>query len=194
MQTAAEHRKQAVRDTVRTQRSSLTATDLKAARAGFTKQLTDLVVARGAQAVSCYMPLGSEPDTGGFIEWLRINDGDALFPSSRDDGLLDWISPSWQGTVPGKFGILEPEGERLGPTALASVDLLLIPACAVDYTGMRLGWGRGYYDRALAAIPTSPPVFAVVYDSEIFDSVPTEVHDVPVTGAVTPTRTLVFNS
>ncbi|MGO2049231.1 MAG: 5-formyltetrahydrofolate cyclo-ligase, partial [Microbacterium sp.] len=35
-----------------------------------------------------------------------------------------------------------------------------------------------------------PPVFAVTYDSEVVDSLPRELHDQPVTGVVTPTRTL----
>jgi 5-formyltetrahydrofolate cyclo-ligase len=35
-----------------------------------------------------------------------------------------------------------------------------------------------------------PPVYAVVYDSEILDEVPRDVHDQPVTGIVTPTQTL----
>jgi 5-formyltetrahydrofolate cyclo-ligase len=33
-------------------------------------------------------------------------------------------------------------------------------------------------------------VFAVVYDSEVLDEIPADVHDQPVTGIVTPTRTL----
>jgi 5-formyltetrahydrofolate cyclo-ligase len=37
-----------------------------------------------------------------------------------------------------------------------------------------------------------PPAYAVVFDSEILDEVPRDVHDQPVTGAVTPERTVVF--
>ncbi len=37
-----------------------------------------------------------------------------------------------------------------------------------------------------------PPVYAVIYDSELVERVPREVHDQPVSGVVTPTRTLAF--
>jgi len=35
-----------------------------------------------------------------------------------------------------------------------------------------------------------PPVYAVIYDSEVLDFLPREVHDQPVSGVVTPTQTL----
>ena len=35
-------------------------------------------------------------------------------------------------------------------------------------------------------------VYAVIFDSELIDSVPREVHDQPVSGVVTPTRTVLL--
>ena len=46
----------------------------------------------------------------------------------------------------GLFGLPEPVGDLLGPIAINDVDLILVPAAAVDATGMRMGWGRGYFD------------------------------------------------
>ena len=183
-----ELRKHEIRAAVRARRAALTEAELTTARDGFTTQLIRLVEARGARSLSCYMPLRSEPDTRGFITWLETSQLRVLFPSSRDDGLLDWIRPTWDGTVPGKYGIPEPLGIHVSPLAVSDVDLMLIPACAVDRGGMRLGWGRGYFDRSLGSMDRRPPTFAVVYDEDLVDSVPREVHDVPVTGVVTPTQ------
>ena len=80
----------------------------------------------------------------------------------------------------------------LGALAIETVDLMLIPAAAVDRRGNRLGWGRGYFDRALASMTRRPAVFAVVFDHEVLEHLPTEPHDVPLTGVVTPRRTLLF--
>ncbi len=88
------------------------------------------------------------------------------------------------------YGLPEPVGELLGPIAVNSVDLLVIPAAAVDRTGMRLGWGRGFFDKTLGSMERCPPVYAVVYDTEILDEVPRDLHDQRVTGVVTPTQTL----
>ena len=71
--------------------------------------------------------------------------------------------------------------------AVHDVDVMIIPAALVSATGGRLGWGRGYFDRMLGSMETRPPVFAVVYDHEVVDSVPTEPHDQTIDGAVTPT-------
>ena len=67
---------------------------------------------------------------------------------------------------------------------------MIIPAAAVDSEGTRLGWGRGYFDKTIGSMERCPPVYAVTYDSEVLDSLPRELHDQPVTGVVTPTRTL----
>jgi 5-formyltetrahydrofolate cyclo-ligase len=83
-------------------------------------------------------------------------------------------------------------GEVVAASVFRSVDLLLIPAAAVDHSGMRMGWGRGYFDRTLASLAEPPPVFAVVYDDELRESVPSEAHDRPVDGVVTPSQTLHF--
>lgn len=55
---------------------------------------------------------------------------------------------------------------------------------------MRLGWGRGYFDKTIGSMEGCPPVYAVIYDSELIDEVPREIHDQPVSGVVTPTRTV----
>ena len=104
---------------------------------------------------------------------------------SRDDGLLDW-AVSTDLEQQGIDGMPEPVGELLGPIAINDVDLILVPAAAVDRTGMRMGWGRGYFDRTLGSMEKCPPVYAVIFDNELVDSVPTELHDKPVNGVVTP--------
>jgi 5-formyltetrahydrofolate cyclo-ligase len=114
-----------------------------------------------------------------------------LLPITRADGLLDWSVAKPDGDIiEGRFGLPEPVGDVLGPIAVNDVDLLIIPAAAVDRSGMRLGWGRGYFDKTIGSMEKCPPVYAVVFDSEILDEVPRDIHDQAVTGIVTPTQTL----
>ena len=63
------------------------------------------------------------------------------------------------------------------------LDAVLVPAAAADRDGNRLGWGKGYYDRFLETVEGSPLVIAVVFGSDLLESVPVEPHDAPV-GAV----------
>ncbi len=123
-------------------------------------------------------------------------------PGSRADGhrvLLPVLLPDLDlGWVldPGPPDVgdpLRPDGDRLGPGALAACALVLVPALAVDRRGTRLGQGGGSYDRVLARLaaaddgPRRPLVLAVVHDDEVLDDVlPREPHDQGVDGALTP--------
>jgi len=107
---------------------------------------------------------------------------------------LDWAV--FAGSVdPGPRGLLEPPGPRLGVDALASADLVLVPALAVSHSGIRMGRGGGSYDRALAVLPAGPPplVIALLHDGELLDSVPAEPHDRAVHGVITPRGGLTLN-
>lgn len=186
----------------------MTDADRAAATDGLTGRLREVVLARGVRTVATYRAVGSEPQTGPFVAWALAEGLRVLLPVSRQDGLLDWAlaggeermgthgaaEPGAVGERLGLHGIPEPVGERLGPDALSGVDLLLAPAAAVGPDGARLGWGRGYFDRALGTARRRPPVLAVVFDTEFGAAVPREPHDQPVDGVVTPTRTVLFGS
>jgi 5-formyltetrahydrofolate cyclo-ligase len=85
-------------------------------------------------------------------------------------------------------GFAEPPANA--PEVDISSDLVVIvPALAVDLSGHRVGYGRGFYDRLLARI--APPAFAmaVAYDFQVVAEVPRSEHDRPVNMLVTDVRT-----
>ncbi len=178
--------KRYIRARVRSARAAMSQADRAASAKSLTQQLVSLVTARGARSVSCYLPVRTEPDTSEFIQWARDNGVRVLLPSCREDLLLDWIEPRGSETVPGMFGIPEPVGEFFSPLEVQTVDLMLIPGCAAATDGTRLGWGGGFFDRTIGSMDQAPPVFTVLYDGEIFESLPHDVDDAPVNGAVTP--------
>jgi 5-formyltetrahydrofolate cyclo-ligase len=98
---------------------------------------------------------------------------------------LTWAVDTGRLT-PGRFGLLEPLGPRLGPTALRTADVVVVPALAVARDGVRLGRGGGYYDRALQYARSDAVLVALVFDDELLDELPSEQHDRRVTAVVTP--------
>lgn len=192
--------KRRLRAQIRAHRAARSPQDRSAARDALTSRLISLVQDREARSITCFVPLPDEPDVSGFLAWAAGADIEVLLPVSLADSQLAWgrLSPATPPSAEnvsahsldelaiGRHGIAEPLGERLAGGAAAQTDLMLIPACAVDANGNRLGWGRGYFDRCLAALDPLPPVFAVVFDEDLVPRVPTEPHDVPVTGAVSP--------
>jgi 5-formyltetrahydrofolate cyclo-ligase len=186
------HRKRALRAELRERRSTHTSRERDAATAGFTENLQSLVMDLSARSISCYLSAHNEPNTRPFLNWAEAEGIRILFPVSREDGLLDWTVGEEQEEVEGIHGMPEAAGQLLGPIAINDVDLIIVPAAAVDAQGMRMGWGRGYYDKTLGSMEKCPPVYAVVYDNEFVDEVPHDVHDQAVNGLITPTRILSF--
>lgn len=160
---------------------------------GITRNLVDLTTDLSAQSIAAYLSTSIEPDTRPFLNWAHRQGLRVLLPITREDGLLDWTTGDGESETEGLYGMPEAVGELLGPIAINDVDLIVIPAAAVDATGMRMGWGRGYFDKTLGSMEKCPPVYAVVFDTELVDEVPREKHDQPVDGAVTPTRIVQFS-
>ena len=191
MSDAIADAKRALRAELRERRQLLSEQAREAAEAGIHAQLDALVAEHGARSISCFLSTPAEPGTRSFVADAVARGIRVLLPVTRADGLLDWAVATPEGDIAeGMYGLPEPVGELLGPIAVNDVDLLVIPAAAVDESGMRLGWGRGFFDKTLGSMERCPPVYAVVYDSEVLDELPSDVHDQPVTGVVTPTRTI----
>lgn len=182
-QTAAA--KTRLRQRIRERRALLTPE--QRAAAGQAIAAAGLALARevGAERVACYLAMGDEPDTAALIDRLTESGVQLLLPIVADGGLEWGVHRPGAEVAVGRFGISEPTGPRVGPAALAGIDLALIPALAVDRAGHRLGRGGGYLDGALRA---GRPRFtiAVVYDGEILAEVPSDTGDEDVDGALSP--------
>ncbi|MBT2483133.1 MULTISPECIES: 5-formyltetrahydrofolate cyclo-ligase [unclassified Microbacterium] len=194
MSNDVEHAKRALRAELRERRQLLSESQRDAAANAIAERLDALIDSLDARAVSCYLSTTTEPGTRAFVSRAVRRGIRVLLPITRADGLLDWaVASDDDDEAEGLYGLPEPSGEVLGPIAVNDVDLMIVPAAAVDRTGMRMGWGRGYFDKTIGSMEKCPPVFAVIYDSEILDSLPREVHDQPVNGIVTPSQTLTLS-
>jgi 5-formyltetrahydrofolate cyclo-ligase len=143
----------------------------------------DRALSRAAR-LAAYLAMPGEPPTADLIAAFLSTGTEVLVPVTRPDHRLDWVlhDPA-APTVRSALGIDEPMAEPLPGDALAEVDLVLVPALAVDHHGNRLGRGAGYYDRALAGLrgrPDRPLLCAVVFADELLPEVPHDDHDVPV--------------
>lgn len=129
----------------------------------------------GSAAIAAYAPMPAEPGGPGLVDALAVVVDTVLLPVLRPDLDLDWTRHGG-----------EPAGARLGVAAIAGVDLVLVPAVAVDRAGVRLGRGGGSYDRALARVRAGTPVVALLYPGELVDALVCEPHDRPVTAVLLP--------
>lgn len=128
--------------------------------------------AGGWRSVAAYEPLRSEPGSIELLSGLAALGIRVIVPVTLADNDLDWTE--W-GT-----------GVRLGVSAVASVDAVLVPALAVALDGTRLGRGGGSYDRALRRCAPGALRAALLFDGELVPSLPRDPWDEPVTAVVQP--------
>ena len=90
---------------------------------------------------------------------------------------------------------VDDHAERVGPTAVASVDLVLVGSVAVTTDGARVGKGEGYSDLEFAVltelglVDSETTVATTVHEQQVREeSVPVDDHDVPLDIVVTPER------
>ncbi|WP_068187658.1 5-formyltetrahydrofolate cyclo-ligase [Mycobacterium sp. UM_CSW] len=171
------------------------ADDVRAAEARALREHLEPVV-EGGTTVCAYVPVGTEPGSTELLEALLRRSARVLLPVARTGSgkaplPLRWGEYRPGALVPGPWGLLEPAGPLLAESALAEAALVIVPALAVDRRGVRLGRGRGFYDRSLGLRNPQARLIAVVRDAEFVDELPAEPHDVPMTHALTPERGLI---
>lgn len=142
---------------------------------------------RRAATVACYVSVGTEPGTTALLDRLSSAGKRLILPVLMVDNDLDWAEYHGETSLaPAGRGLLEPMSPRLGPDAVATADVVLVPGLAVSPTGQRLGRGGGSYDRVLARVPVGTFTCVLLYADETGIAVPVEPHDRSVAAAVTP--------
>ncbi len=91
----------------------------------------------------------------------------------------------------GRFGIDEPENGMVVPAV--RLDVVICPCVAVDLEGTRVGFGAGYYDRALGQLSgesgVDRPVFiGIAWDAQVLPPIQRAKWDIPMDLIVTETR------
>ncbi|HEX6499615.1 MAG TPA: 5-formyltetrahydrofolate cyclo-ligase [Micromonosporaceae bacterium] len=184
--------KPAVRARLLAARAALTPDVKRDADAAVRDALVDLIRSVQPRTVAAFAPLADEPGGRDLASALLTavetlpTAGRLLLPVLLPDLDVDWAVWAGEPLVPAGRGLREPTGQRLGTAAIGGADLVVVPALAVDRSGIRLGRGGGSYDRALPRVAPSALVVVPLYDGELVDRLPSEPHDRRVTGVVLP--------
>ncbi|GAA1138079.1 5-formyltetrahydrofolate cyclo-ligase [Nocardioides aquiterrae] len=187
MTTRQPPAKVAVRDQLLAARKRRSIGEVGEAARDLAAHLLAGVDVRRAATVAAYVSMNGEPGTGPLLDGLRAAGKRVILPVVLPGMDLDWaVYRDPDDLAPARYGLLEPVGERLGVDAIATADVVLVPALAVSPTGVRLGRGGGCYDRALGRVPVGTFTCALLYDGEVGLDIPVEPHDRPVGHAATP--------
>lgn len=144
---------------------------------------------RRAESVLCYAALSDELDLSALVGEALATGKRLAFPAfdPASDAYRAWfIQDPARDLAPGKFGIPEPAAHCRRAPAVERVDLILVPGLAFTPAGWRLGRGKGFYDRLLAAVAGAR--CGVAFEFQVVRQLPAEPHDVRVDFVLTPGR------
>jgi 5-formyltetrahydrofolate cyclo-ligase len=130
--------------------------------------------------VSGFWPLAGEIDIRPLLYALRLRGHPVALPitPSKGEALSFRLWEPGQAMVRERFGTMAPTGGAAEPS------YLLVPLLAFDGACRRLGYGAGYYDRTLAALPGATAV-GVAFAAQRVDRVPTGPYDIPLHAVAT---------
>lgn len=121
---------------------------------------------------SAYWPMRSEADPRPILEALHARRVPLCLPAIVEKRMIFRRWAPYEPIVPGGFGTLvpDPRQPQLQPT------ILIVPLAAFDRRGYRIGYGKGYYDRALSELGPTLTI-GIGYAAQEIDVVPNESHD-----------------
>jgi 5-formyltetrahydrofolate cyclo-ligase len=175
--------KRSIRSQLLTQRNALAAEKCRAWSELIQQQLIDSRCFDGATRLALYSAVRNEVSTSHVARAAKIAGKQIAYPRVAG-GEIEFVTVSGSDDLaPGAYGVSEPRGSAVVPTT--ELDLVIVPGVAFDTDGHRLGYGRGYYDRALAGCRQDCMKVGFAYEFQVLVSLPRESHDQAVTMLVT---------
>jgi 5-formyltetrahydrofolate cyclo-ligase len=138
----------------------------------------DAIAVRPGEIVAGFWPMRSEVDVRPALFALREKGARLCLPA-----ILDGTTIAFRELVRGA-PMVEMAYGTVGPHEAADVldpSVMLVPLAAFDGRGHRIGYGAGYYDRAISKLHAKglkPRLVGVAFDCQEVERVPDEEHDV----------------
>lgn len=146
------------------------------------KKIRNLDIYKQSQNIMLFYPLKQE------INLLELLSDNKTFFLPRMKGQTLECCPYKKGdnlkTV--KFNIMEPETKCV---ECPNLDLIIVPALAIDEKGNRLGYGGGFYDRFLSKVNSKTLV--CLPKELVFENIPNEKFDIKIDYIITDTEFII---
>ena len=171
-----------VRRTKLAEREALSADRRTAVAQAVNELLTELLIGLTPRRIAFCTAVRGEVDCRPLIDHLLNHGWTACQPVVGASAAPMQFRP-WTPTTPmttDRYGIPVPTtGDTVWP------DVILLPLVAFDDAGYRLGYGGGYFDRTLAALPRPALTVGVGHEAARVASIKPGPHDLPLDAIVT---------
>lgn len=138
-----------------------------------------------AEVLLLYNALPDEISLAPLLDFLykKENPPTLLLPIVKGEELELKIYQGLNSLQIGAYGILEPTGEVF--TEYSNIEIAIIPGVAFNQSGIRVGRGKGFYDRLLPHL-TEAYKIGVCFPCQLIGDLPSEPHDVPMNTVIVP--------
>jgi 5-formyltetrahydrofolate cyclo-ligase len=148
------------------------------ASASIAARAAPLIAALSPRRIAAYVAMRSEADPLAIVEAAHRLGAEIALPVIAPGASLVFrrFEPG-HVLVPGGFGTMVP----VEAAPLLDPDLIIVPVVGFDRAGTRLGYGKGHYDRTIAALRARglrPPLVGIAFSVQEVDTIPHEPHDV----------------
>ncbi len=156
-----------------------------------TSRLAELPAVAAAATVALFWPIEgrNEVDLRGLDATLRARGARLAYPSIDAETRVMTFRFVDDPLLLAERGLGFREPDPLAPEA-AALDVIVVPALQIDGRGHRIGYGAGFYDRALPRFAPPAVTVGVAFTFQLIAEVPVTDGDVPLALVVTDERVL----
>lgn len=146
----------------------------------------DLPLIKQAKWIFPFVSCGTEANTHQLIRQLLLAGKSIAVPRVIGEEMEFVAIDSFDSLKPGAMGILEPTSDCI---VTAADGVMLMPGLGFDLSGMRVGYGAGYYDKYLAK-NSRQSLYCLGYgfDFQLLNHIDGETHDQFLDGIITEKR------
>jgi 5-formyltetrahydrofolate cyclo-ligase len=174
---ALRQQKEHLRQRFLARRQGLDEIEARRASAAACRRLSELSALQRSRHIAGYAARGAEVGVRTFLEQAKTQGVQISLPRVTGPGRMEFCMVNdWDELSPGAFGIDEPTGPAVDHS---SIQVFLVPGLAFDRRGGRLGFGMGYYDRALPPVGEALAIGVCHHWQLVDQELPTESHDRP---------------
>jgi 5-formyltetrahydrofolate cyclo-ligase len=176
-------KKNALRDLLLERRDNTSFDLLKIASKKMQKRINKVYAFKDAQKIGLYYPIGSEILTQDIIQELISKGKDVFLPKVTGENMEFRKIEDFGSLEIGNFDIMEPKEDCMVNNNL---DIIVVPTVGISPTGIRLGYGHGFYDKFLARNRTT--TISLILEKQIIKNIPKSEHDINIDWIITEDR------
>lgn len=174
--------KKEIRREVRRRIKELSAEQMSSAAESIFSKIERLECFNEARCIALFAAMHDEVPTDIALRgWSKL--GRRIVVPRVEGDIMRFYDYSPERMQTGAFGIEEPVGGEECPAE--DIDLIIVPARAFTHSGERLGRGGGFYDKYMSLPGFRAHKTGICFRCQIFDSLPTDPHDIKVDEVVT---------